>query len=100
MVLGEQMVLAVGLVKKYKQLSTHIQIIQRRISSNASKEHHMDGLLKTAIARSGGDDLQFFESCYYWKHKKHVSVWGDILAYRTQGRIPDYVLEFLNHSFG
>ena len=56
-------------------------------------------LLTEAIKRSGGTDLQYFEACYFWKYGKLVDCFGDVLAYRVQGIIPNYVKEFLAHVY-
>lgn len=56
-------------------------------------------LLAEVIKRSGGTDLQYFESCYYWKYQKQINCFGDVLAYRVQGIIPNYVKEFLAHVY-
>ncbi len=56
-------------------------------------------LLAEAIKRSGGTDLQYFESAYYWKYQKQTNCFGDVLAYRTQSFIPHYVKEFLAHVY-
>lgn len=57
-------------------------------------------MLKEIIRRSGTDDLGFFESAYYWKFKKQVDVFGDVLAFRTQGQIPHYISEYIKHLEG
>lgn len=49
--------------------------------------------LSEIIRRSGHSDLEFFQVAYYWRFQKHVDVWGDVLAFRTQGVIPSYVKE-------
>ena len=54
-------------------------------------------MLEELIRRSGGTDMQYFESAYYWKYGKLVNVFGDILAYRTQGHVPRYVQEYIKH---
>lgn len=56
-------------------------------------------LLREAIRKSGGDDMQFFQSAYYWKYKKQVDIWGDVIAFRTQRRIPDYVVQFMHDKY-
>lgn len=56
-------------------------------------------ILLEAIKRSGGDDLQYFQSAYYWKYQRHIDVWGDVLAFRTQQVIPKYVEEFTRSKF-
>ena len=56
----------------------------------------MQLLLREAIRKSGGDDSQFFQAAYWWKFRQHINVWGDILAYRPQQKIPDYVVQVLH----
>ena len=56
--------------------------------------------LSEIIRRSGTDDLGFFETSYWWKYRKQVNVWGDVLAFRTQGTIPPYVQEYVRHLEG
>lgn len=53
-----------------------------------------------AIKKSGGTDLEYFQSAYFWKFQKHINVFGDILAFRTQQHIPDYVVQFMRHTYG
>lgn len=56
-------------------------------------------LLETAIERTGKDDLQFFQTAYLYKFEKYADVFGDVLAYRTQKVIPQYVKDYLKYLF-
>lgn len=56
-------------------------------------------LLMEAIKRSESTDQHFFEACYYWKHNKNGEVFGDVLAFRVQSQIPQYVKEYLAHAY-
>jgi hypothetical protein len=55
-------------------------------------------LLKEAIKRRG-DDLQLFQEAYYWRFQKHIDIGGDIIAWRVQERVPQYVIEYLRHIY-
>jgi hypothetical protein len=57
-------------------------------------------LLEEAIRRCSNSDLLFFETCYQWRFKKQVNLFGDILAWRTQQQVPSYVKEYLIHIYG
>ena len=59
----------------------------------------MEKLLEEAIKRSGGDDLIFFQSAYIWRFKKQVDMFGDVLAWRVQKAIPQYIKEYLKHVY-
>jgi len=54
-------------------------------------------MVKELIQRKGGDDLLFFQTAFQWRYGKQIDVWGDILAYRLQGKLPQYVLEYTKH---
>jgi len=56
-------------------------------------------LLETAIERTGKDDLQFFQTAYMYKYGKYYDVWGDVLAWRTQKIVPNYVKEYLKYLY-
>lgn len=56
-------------------------------------------LLQEAIVRGGRDDLMFFQTAYIWRFNKQVDISVDVLAYRTQQRVPSYVLEYLRHIY-
>lgn len=56
-------------------------------------------LLREAIERMGRDDLMFFQTAYLWRFKKQVDVAGDVLAFRVQQQIPQYVKEYLKHVY-
>ena len=55
-------------------------------------------ILKEAIKRHHSD-LEFFQCAYLWRFKKETDVFGDVLAYRTQNTIPQYVREYLKHVY-
>lgn len=56
-------------------------------------------LLQTAIERTGKDDLQFFQTAYLYKYEKYANVWGDVLAWRLQKAVPQYVKEYLAYLY-
>lgn len=56
-------------------------------------------LLETAIERTGKDDFQFFQTAYFYKFSKYVDVYGDVLAWRTQKQVPQYVKDYLQYLF-
>lgn len=54
-------------------------------------------ILRELIKRSGGDDFLFFQTAFQWCYGKQIDVWGDILAYRLQGHVPNYVQKYVKH---
>lgn len=52
--------------------------------------------LSEIIRRSGHSDLEFFQVAYCYRFQKQVDVWGDVLAFRTQGIVPSYVREYVS----
>jgi len=56
--------------------------------------------LKEIIHRSGTDEHGFFGSAYWWCYRKQVNVWGDVLKFKQEGFIPDYVQNYVRHLEG
>lgn len=54
-------------------------------------------MLKEMIRRSGTDETGFFASAFFWKYGKHKDTYTDAFFFRTDGRIPDYVCDFVKH---
>lgn len=52
---------------------------------------------KNLIAKTPGGDLMFFESAYYHVFKKHVNLSSDLIAWRTQARLPNYVIKYIQY---
>jgi len=56
--------------------------------------------LREIIHRSGTDEKGFFDSAYWWKFQKTINVWGDVLQFKQHGKIPDYVVQYVQHLEG
>jgi hypothetical protein len=56
-------------------------------------------LLREAIKRKGMDEYQFFTMCYYWRFKKQIDTWGDVLKFKLEDEIPQYVRDWLKFHY-
>ena len=53
--------------------------------------------LTEIIRKSGHSSLEFFQVAFFWKFQKQVDVYKDDFDFRTQGRVPKYVAEYVAH---
>lgn len=67
------------------------------IKTFTPKETEMLLYLKEMIRRSGGDDLQFFQSAYIFVFDKFYECVSDVVQYRLHGIVPKYVQTYLEH---
>lgn len=56
----------------------------------------MTELIVTEMVGRYGGDLMFFQVAYLWKYGKQADVYGDVLAWRVQRAIPQYVHDFVS----
>ena len=54
-------------------------------------------LLVATLKKIKRTDFEYFQEAYYWKYQKQANVYGDIIAWRVQKFIPEYVSEYTEY---